>query len=84
MPERAAIPHPGTDADHAESDVLDFLTGTGGLRLWSLEEVGREIGSYVAARDALAALHRAGLIHRTAEGYIFATRAAIRAVELAG
>jgi hypothetical protein len=77
------ITHPCADPDRAESDVLDLLTGAGRLRLWSLEEIGWEIGSQVTAHDALAGLHRAGLIHRTADGFVFASRAAMRASKLA-
>jgi hypothetical protein len=73
---------PAAEADRIESTILDLFTGPGGSGLWSVEEVGREIGSGVKAADALEALCRAGLIHRTSDGFVFPTRAAIRASEL--
>ena len=48
---------------------------------WSVEDVGREIGDRLGAEDALSRLARAGLAHRH-DGFVFPTRAAIRAVEL--
>jgi len=73
-------PDPAAEADRIESTIFDMFIGPGGSGLWSVEEVGREIGGQVA--DALEALYRAGLIHRTSDGFVFATRAAIRASEL--
>jgi hypothetical protein len=75
-------PDPAAEADRIESTILDLFTGPGGSGLWSVEEVGREIGDEIKAADALEALHRSGLIHRTSDGFVFATRAAIRASEL--
>lgn len=66
--------------DHVESLVLDLLVDD--PRLWAPEEVGREVGNALEAADALESLRRAGLVHRTGEGFVFATRAAIRASEL--
>ena len=43
--------------------------------VWSVAEVERMIGDPPAARDALARLAAAGLVHRCAE-FAFATRAA--------
>jgi hypothetical protein len=48
-----------------------------------VEEVVREHGDRVQALDALARLHGAGLIHRTTDDFVWATRAAIRAEEIA-
>lgn len=50
---------------------------------WSTQEVEREIGDEVPVTDGLTRLHRAGLVHRL-EGFVFASRTAARAVELAG
>jgi hypothetical protein len=70
---------PAAESDHIESLVLEVLIGSG---LWSVAELGLEIGDELATSDALEALHRAGLIHRTSDGFVFAARAAIRASEL--
>jgi len=75
-------PDPGAESDRIEATILDLFTGPGGSGLWSVEEVGREIGDQIKAADALVSLYRAGLIHRTSDGFVFATRAAIRASEL--
>jgi len=75
-------PDLAAESDRAELSVLEALTGASRERLWSIEEVALEVGNRVRAEDALAALHRAGLIHRTSDGFVSATRAAIRAAEL--
>jgi hypothetical protein len=73
---------PSGESDRIESIVLEVLIGPERPGLWSVAEVGLEIGDELRAIDALEALHRAGLIHRTSDGFVFATRAAIRASEL--
>ena len=67
--------------DEAGMDVavLALLMDGSDQRLWSVEEVDREIGD--GAGDALARLHGAGLVHRL-EGFVFATRAALRGARL--
>ena len=51
--------------------------------LWSVAEVERAMGDRVVAQDSLARLHGAGLVHRLSEGFVFATRAALRGSALA-
>ncbi len=75
-------PDPAAELDRIESTVLEVLIDPNGSQLWSVAEVGREVGDELRAIDALESLHRAGLIHRTSDGFVFATRAAIRASEL--
>jgi hypothetical protein len=72
---------PAAESDRIEATVLEVLVGSEGS-LWSVAELGLEVGDELQAIDALEALHRAGLIHRTSDGFVFATRAAIRASEL--
>jgi hypothetical protein len=49
---------------------------------WSLGELELEFGDRVVADDAVRRLHGAGLLHRLREGYVFPSRAAVRAYEL--
>lgn len=73
---------PATESDRIESTVLEVLIGSEAPGLWSVAELALEVGDELQAIDALEALHRAGLIHRTSDGFVFATRAAVRASEL--
>lgn len=70
--------------DEIERDVLHLLTRPeDGQPLWSVEDIAREIESddpMVPVRGLL----NAGLIHRTADGFVFATRAGVRAVQMIG
>ncbi len=70
-------------SESAEWVILDLLVDAEIQRPWSLDEVIREIGDPIAAADALDALHATGLAHRTTDGFVFATRAAIRYHEIA-
>lgn len=45
-------------------------------RPWSTEELIREVGRELDVRDAISDLHAVGLLHRTTDGFVFATRAA--------
>jgi hypothetical protein len=51
--------------------------------LWSAAELARELGE-PNIDDLVGRLDGAGLIHRTADGFIFASRAAVRQIELVG
>ena len=64
--------------DHA---VLGVLLGEDAQRPWTVDEVAREIGDELATTDSLARLRAAGLVHRL-EGFVFATRPAVRAAQL--
>jgi predicted transcriptional regulator len=68
----------------AEWIVLDLLLDREEQRPWSVEELAREVGRPLDVADAVAALHGAGLIHRTADGFVFVTRAAVRFDQLRG
>jgi Mn-dependent DtxR family transcriptional regulator len=75
---------PAERQDNAERDVLYLLTEPNdGQPLWSVPDIGREIESdepIVLVRG----LHRAGLVNKTLDGYIFATRAGVRVVQMIG
>lgn len=74
-------PTPAEVPDPIEQAVLALLTDHS-PGLWSDEEIARELGDRIEAADAVAALLRAGLAYRL-DGFVFATRAAVRAVQLA-
>ena len=83
MRDEQPIPDPD---DEARIDwlVLDLLIGKDEQRPWSIEEIVREHGHRQNALDALNRLEGAGLIHRTKDGFVSASRATIRYTEIAG
>jgi hypothetical protein len=82
MPNEQRTSTPAAESDRAERDVIYLLTDPDGQRHWSVQEVGNELESQGDAQDALCGLQRAGLIHRDSDGFVFATRQAIRFREL--
>jgi hypothetical protein len=80
MPETELTPPPERSA-HAI--VLDLLVGAENHWPWSVDEVAREISSSIDAADAIDALYGAGLIHRTSDGFVFPTRAAVHYSQIA-
>ena len=64
-----------------DAAVLALLLDDDAQRPWSEAEVCREAGDDLGARDALDRLHAAGLVHRL-DGFVFATRPALRADRL--
>jgi hypothetical protein len=75
-------PTPGARYDALEQSVLYRLTN--GLPIWSVPDLGRELDDPPGVEDAVYGLRTAGLIHQTADGFVFATRAAFRMVEIVG
>jgi len=75
---------PAERYDALERDVLYLLTRPeDGQPLWSVEDIAREVETddpMVPIRGLLGA----GLIHQTTDGYVFATRAAVRWVQMIG
>jgi hypothetical protein len=83
MPDDEPIPNRARAFDEMERDVVYLLTEPGDCQsLWSVEDIGREIET----RDPMAPIHgllRAGLVNRTSDGHVFATRAGVRMAQLA-
>jgi hypothetical protein len=69
---------------NAEWGVLNLLIDDEEQRPWSVEEIVRERGDRLEALDAVDRLQATGLIHRTGDGLVFATRPAIRFSQIAG
>jgi hypothetical protein len=72
---------PAEEDARSDSAVLGLMLGQDDQRPWSRDEIAREIGSEMNATDSLNRLYGAGLIHRL-EGFVWATRAAIKADEI--
>jgi hypothetical protein len=84
MPEQQPTPDPAERALEAEREILYVLTRPDDNQpLWSLEDLAREMDDPQVV-DSVNALHRAGLVHRTSDGYVFASRAAVRHIQLVG
>jgi hypothetical protein len=85
MPDEKPIPDPNEQANNFERDVLYLLTDPyDNQPLWSVEDIGREMEHADRAEVAVRGLLCAGLIHRTSDGFVFATRAAVRHVQMVG
>lgn len=75
---------PMTNAEreaHTDAVILEALLDTDGQRPWAVDEVARVLNDPIDASDGLGRLARAGLIHLL-DGFVFASRAALRADEI--
>jgi Mn-dependent DtxR family transcriptional regulator len=68
--------------DAMERDVLYLLMN--GKPIWSVEDIGRDIDDQPGAEDAVRGLRQAGLVNQTSDGFVFATRAGYRMVQIVG
>jgi hypothetical protein len=82
MPDQS-IPDVAARYDTLEQMVLYAMTGDA-QPIWSVEDLGRDLDDLAGAEDAIRGLHTAGLVYQTSDGYVFATRAACRMVEIVG
>jgi hypothetical protein len=82
MPDEKTTLAPAQEDQNADGNILLWLTLDDTQRPWSVDEIIREYGDRGNAIDALARLHGVGLIHRMGE-FVWATRAALRADEIA-
>jgi len=75
--------HTPADEDaHADREVMLLLTDPEDQRPWTEDDLKRQLDAPVAAADTIGRLRRAGLVVRTSEGLVFATRAAIHAAQI--
>jgi hypothetical protein len=66
--------HGPSAEEYRESDVLALLLDSRSPSMWSMSELGRELGD-LAAADAVTGLCAAGLVHRF-DDFVFASRSA--------
>jgi hypothetical protein len=78
MPDVQSTPEPSEDDTRTESAIMTLLLVEDQQRPWSTDEMIREIGRPLEVTDAIDNLHGAGLVHRTSDGFVFASRAATR------
>jgi hypothetical protein len=72
MPDEQRIRDPAEQTRQTERDILYHLTDPEDNQpLWSIDDLARETGE-------------PGLVHRTSDGYVFATRSAVRQVQIVG
>ncbi|HYM55956.1 MAG TPA: hypothetical protein VES97_11375 [Solirubrobacteraceae bacterium] len=84
MPDEQPIRDPLERARQTELDILYALTNPEDNQpLWTLEDLAREMGEPEVI-NYIGPLQRAGLVHRTADGHVFASRAAVRQIQLVG
>lgn len=76
MPETEPTLMPAESQTQTESTIMTLLLIHDDQRPWSTDELIREIGRSNDVHNAIASLHGVGLIHRTSDGFVFATRAA--------
>lgn len=69
--------------DATEREVIYLLTGDD-LPIWSIEDIGRDLEDASGVVVAIRGLHNAGLIHKSSDGFVFATRSAWRMVQIVG
>ena len=67
---------PAESQARTESTIMTLLLIHEDQRPWSTDELIREIGRPNDVHNAISSLHGVGLIHRTSDGFVFATRAA--------
>jgi hypothetical protein len=66
-----------------ERDMLYLLTGDD-LPIWSIWDLARALERGKLIKDTIRSLRTNGLINQTSDGYVFATRAAFRMVQIIG
>jgi hypothetical protein len=69
-----------------ERDVLYLLTSEYDLPIpiWSVWDLARATERGKLIKDTIRSLRTSGLVNQTSDGYVFATRAAFRMVQIVG
>jgi len=84
MPDEKPTHDPADRHRQIEQGIIYLLTDPEDNQpLWALEDLAREMSEH----DIMAyvrPLQEAGLIHQTSDGHVFASRAAVRQVQLVG
>jgi hypothetical protein len=84
MPDEQPIRDPLERGRDIEREILYLLTDPEDNQpLWTLADLGRELGESDIAQY-VKPLQRSGLVHRTSDGHVFASRAAVRQTQLVG
>lgn len=84
MPDAQPIPDLLARAREVERDILYLLTDPEDNQpLWTLEDLARELHEPEVI-NYIGPLQGAGLVHRTADGHVFASRAAVRQIQIVG
>ena len=84
MPDQQPIHDSLAKARETERDILYVLTDPDDNQpLWTLEDLGREMNEPEII-DYIDPLRRSGLVHCTSDGHVFASRAAIRHIQMVG
>jgi Mn-dependent DtxR family transcriptional regulator len=86
MPDEKATPDFIAAHDHTELEILYLLTDPNDNQpIWSITDLARELDDRrISVEDIIPRLHGAGLIHRTSDGFVFATSSAVRQIQLVG
>jgi hypothetical protein len=85
MPDQPTPECPAVRLDGAERDLLYLLTEPGdGQPVWSVPDLARQLANTRDADVAISGLLQAGLIYQTSDGFVFASRAAVRMVQMVG
>jgi hypothetical protein len=83
MPDEKPIPA-AKNHEAIELSIIYLLTDPEDNQpLWALEDLARELDEPEAI-IYIRRLQEAGLLHRTSDGHVFASRAAMRQVQLVG
>ncbi len=82
MPDQDDTRAPGARYDALELQILYLLTN--GQPVWSVADLGRELDDLPSVEDAVYGLRTAGLVHKMRGGFVFASRAAFRMIEIVG